>query len=441
MIPVVAIVGRPNVGKSTLFNRILGQRKAIVEGFPGVTRDRNYGVVTRYDIPFTLIDTGGFEPVSEERLLVQMREQSQLAVEEADVILFLMDGKEGLTPSDSEVAAILRKVAKPVLYVVNKVDGEKQEAGIAEFYALGVEMIYSVSAEHGRGVGALIDEVLGLLPPTKTVEEHEEVTRLAVIGRPNVGKSSLVNRLLGYERVIAHPTAGTTRDSIDTPFVYNKKRYVLIDTAGIRRKGRVSQKLEKYSAIMALKNMERAHIVLAVIDAQEGIAEQDLTVAGYAYEKGRAVILVVNKWDLLKKDNATMGQYVEKLRSTFKFLSFAPILFVSALTGQRVSKIMAEVEKVSAEYNKRIPTPALNKVLVEAVKSCQPPVYKGKRLKFFYTTQTAVRPPSFVIFVNRAEGIHFSYQRYLINKFRQAFGFEGAPVRIVFKDREQKGLR
>lgn len=438
MLPVVAIVGRPNVGKSTLFNRIFGRRKAIVEDIPGVTRDRNYAEVNRFDTPFTLIDTGGFEPVSEERLLVQMREQSQLAVEEADVILFVVDVQQGLTPSDIEVAGMLRRVSKPVLYVVNKVDGDRQEGGLPEFYALGVEVVYPVSAEHGRGIDDLMDAVLALLPPAPAPVEVGEEIRLAVVGRPNVGKSSLVNRLLGFERMVANPQAGTTRDSVDTPFTYNRKRYVLIDTAGIRRKGKVSQKLEKYSVVQALKAMDRADVVLVVIDAEEGVTDQDVTVAGYAYEKGRAVILVVNKWDRLTKDNATLGKFVEELRRTFKYLPFAPILFVSALTGQRVNKIMAEVEKVAQEYVRKIPTPQLNKVLSEAVRDHQPPVFQGKRLKFFYITQDGIRPPSFVIFVNRAEGVHFSYERYLGNKLREAFGFTGTPLRLYFKDRERQ---
>ena len=438
MLPVVAIVGRPNVGKSTLFNRIFGRRKAIVEDIPGVTRDRNYAEVTRFDTPFTLIDTGGFEPVSVERLLVQMREQSQLAVEEADVILFVVDVQQGLTPSDIEVAGMLRRVSKPVLYVVNKVDGDRQEGGLPEFYALGVDVVYPVSAEHGRGIDDLMDAVLALLPPAPAPAEPGEEIRLAVVGRPNVGKSSLVNRLLGFERMVANPQAGTTRDSIDTPFTYNRKRYVLIDTAGIRRKGKVSQKLEKYSVVQALKAMDRADVVLVVIDAEEGVTDQDVTVAGYAYEKGRAVILVVNKWDRLTKDNATLGKFVEELRRTFKYLPFAPILFVSALTGQRVNKIMAEVEKVAQEYVRKIPTPQLNKVLSEAVRDHQPPVFQGKRLKFFYITQDGIRPPSFVVFVNRAEGVHFSYERYLGNKLREAFGFTGTPLRLYFKDRERQ---
>ncbi len=435
--PIVAIVGRPNVGKSTLFNRILGQRKALVEDFPGVTRDRNYAEVTRFDHPFTLIDTGGFEPVSEDRLLVQMREQSQLAIEEADLILFVVDGREGLTASDSEVAQMLRRVEKPILYVINKIDGDRQELDTSEFFALGADALYPVSAEHGRGMGDLMDEVLRLLPPAPPTPADSEEIRLAIVGRPNVGKSSLVNRLLGKERVVANPEAGTTRDSVDSPFVYNRQRYLLIDTAGIRRKGKVSQKLEKFSVIQALKAMERAHVVLVVVDAEEGITEQDLTVAGYAYEKGRAVLLVVNKWDLPAKDNATLGKYVEEVRRNFKFLNFAPILFVSALTGQRVSKIMVEVEKVAAEFNRRIPTPQLNQVLGDAVKKHPPAVFQGQRLKFFYAAQTAVRPPTFVIFVNRAEGIHFSYERFLTNKFREAFGFSGTPLRLNFRDRER----
>ena len=434
--PIVAIVGRPNVGKSTLFNRILGQRKAIVEDFPGVTRDRNYAEVTRFDRPFTLIDTGGFEPVSEDRLLVQMREQSQLAVEEADLIIFLADGREGLTASDREVAQMLRRVEKPVLYVVNKIDGERQETAVAEFYALGVDELLSISAEHGRGIGELMDAVMEQLPPAAAPAADQEQIRLAIIGRPNVGKSSLVNRLLGQERVVANPAAGTTRDSVDTLFVHNQKNYLLIDTAGIRRKGKVSQALEKYSVIQALKAMDRAHVVLVVIDAVEGVTDQDLTVAGYAYEKGRAVILVVNKWDAVAKDNKTHGRYVEELRRRFKFLSFAPILFVSALSGQRVNTVMTEVEKVAAEFNRRVPTAQLNQVLGDAVKKHPPALFQGQRMKFFYATQTAVRPPTFVCFVSRAEGIHFSYERFLSNHLREAFGFAGSPLKLLFRDRE-----
>jgi GTP-binding protein len=436
MLPVVAIVGRPNVGKSTLFNRILGHRKAIVEDFPGVTRDRNYARVDRFDRPFMLIDTGGFEPVSEDRLLAQMREQSQLAIEEADIILLVFDCKEGLTPSDLEVFALLRRVDKPLICLVNKVDGEKQEAGLADFFALGLDELLSVSAAHGTGMGELIDRLEELLPETDGDQETSEETRLAVIGRPNVGKSSLINRMLGYERVVANPTAGTTRDSVDTPFVYNKKNYLMIDTAGIRRKGKVSQKLEKFSVIQALKAMERAHIVLVVIDAEEGVTDQDLTVAGYAEEKGRAVLLVVNKWDLVAKDNTTMGQYVIGLRDKFKFLPQAPVVFVSAVTGQRVAKIMGEVEALSEEFNRRLSTATVNKVLQDATAAHQPSMFHGKRLKFFYATQTAVRPPTITVFVNRSDGVHFSYQRYLTNKFREALELTGSPLRIRYQDRQ-----
>lgn len=435
---VVAIVGRPNVGKSTLFNRILGQRKAIVEDFPGVTRDRNYAEVTRFAKPFVLIDTGGFEPVSQDRMLIQMREQSRLAVEEADVIVFVLDVREGLTPADQDVAAMLRQVDKPVLYVVNKVDGTKQEELAIDFYGLGIDHFFTVSAEHGRGVNNLADEIVSLLPEGPLGSADDEELRLAVIGRPNVGKSSLVNRLLGEERVVANPTSGTTRDSIDSRFVFNKKNYLLIDTAGIRRKGKVSQSLEKYSVVQALKAMERAHVVVVVIDAEEGVTDQDVTVAGYAHEKGRAVILAVNKWDLVPKDNSTVGRYVESLRRAFKFLPHVKILFISALTGQRVTRIMPEVERVAEEFCRRVPTPALNNVLQEAVTTHPPPMVAGRRLKFLYATQSAVRPPTFVMFVNKPEGVHFSYQRFLVNQIREAFDLKSVPIRLQLRQRERK---
>ena len=438
MSAMVAIVGRPNVGKSTLFNRILGRRMAIVEDVPGVTRDRNYAEISRFDKPFLLIDTGGFEPASDDRLMAQMREQSQLAIEEADIILMLMDGRDGLNPADHEVTQMLRQVDKPVLFVVNKVDGPAQEIGLGEFYALGIDELWPVSAEHGLGMRDLLDRIQELLPELRSPSTADQPeTRLSIIGRPNVGKSSIVNRLLGYERRVANPTAGTTRDSVDTPFVYNRNRYVLIDTAGIRRKGRVSQKLEKYSVIQALKALDRSHIALMVIDAEEGVADQDLTIAGYAHDRGRAVIIVVNKWDKVAKDQSTMGRFVEEVRRKFRFLPDSPIHFVSALTGQRISKIMADVEKVSEEFNRQVPTAALNKVLQEAEQAHQPPFFRGKRLKFFYMTQTAVRPPTFVVFVNKAEGVHFSYQRYLVNCLRQAFGFTACPIRLRFVDRER----
>ncbi len=438
MKPIVAIVGRPNVGKSTLFNRLLGRRKAMVDDMPGVTRDRNYGNVERFDVPFILVDTGGFEPETSDRLLQQMREQSQLAMEEADVILFVMDGRDGLTPADREVVEMLRRVDKPVFHVVNKVEGERQEAGIGEFYALGVDNLYPVSAEHNRGIDDLMDDVIRALPTSMPAAGEEELTKIAVVGRPNVGKSSLVNRLLGFERVVANPTPGTTRDSIDTLFTCNRKRYLLIDTAGIRRKGRVTQKVEKYSVMDALRSIERADVVLIVLTAEEGVTEQDAKVAGYAYEAGRGCIFVVNKWDALEKDNNTIGRFVETIRMEFKYLPFAPILFVSAKSGQRLGRIMTEVETVMAQYDKRVSTSDLNRVLKAAVDAHTPPLYQGQRVKFFYATQVATRPPAFVVFTNRPEGIHFSYERYLMNQLREAFDFTGTPIRLFFKGRERK---
>lgn len=436
MKPVVAIVGRPNVGKSTLFNRLYGRRKAIVDDMPGVTRDRNYAEVDRFEVPFTLIDTGGFEPVSSDRLLQQMREQSRLAMEEADVILFVMDARQGLTPADREVVEMLRKVEKPVFFLANKVESEKQLADLGDFYALGIDRIFPVSAEHNQGVNDLMEEVIAAFPRTTPRQEEEDITRIAVVGRPNVGKSSLVNRLLGYERVVANPTAGTTRDSIDTYFNCNKKKYLLIDTAGIRRKGRISLQVETYSVVDALRSIERADVVLIVLNAEEGIVEHDAKIAGYAYEAGKACIFVVNKWDTLKKDNATVGKFVDRIRIDFKYLSFAPIVFVSAMTGQRTGNIMAEVEKVMAQYSKRVTTSELNKVLKEAVEHHHPPLAGGKRVKFYYASQVGTKPPSFVFFTNSPEGIHFSYERYLTNMLRQHFGFSGAPLRLMFRGRE-----
>lgn len=436
MKPVVAIVGRPNVGKSTLFNRLYGRRKAIVHDMPGVTRDRNYADVDRFDVPFTLIDTGGFEPVSSDRLLQQMREQSRLAMEEADVILFVMDAREGLTPADREVVDLLRRVEKPVFYVANKVESEKQLPDLGDFYALGIDRIFPISAEHNRGVDGLMEEVIPAFPRTADAKEDENVTRIAVVGRPNVGKSSLVNRLLGYERVVANPTAGTTRDSIDTHYSCNRKRYLLIDTAGIRRKGRISLQVETYSVVDALRSIERADVVLILLNAEEGVVEHDAKIAGYAYEAGKACIFVVNKWDTLKKDNSTTGKFIDRIRTDFKYLNFAPIVFVSALTGQRTGQIMSEVEKVMAQYSKRVSTSELNRVLKEAVEHHHPPLAGGKRVKFYYASQVGTKPPSFVFFTNSSEGIHFSYERYLSNMLRQAFDFSGAPLRLMFRGRE-----
>lgn len=437
MKPIVAIVGRPNVGKSTLFNRLVGRRKAMVDDTPGVTRDRNYASVNRFDVPFILVDTGGFEPETDDRLLQQMREQSRLAIEEADLILFVMDGRAGPIPADREVVEMLRRVGKPVFYLANKVDGDKQESDLNDFYSLGVDNLYPVSAEHNRGVGDLMEEVVKAFPQTPATEDDGEVVRIAVVGRPNVGKSSLVNRLLGYERVLANPTPGTTRDAIDTGFIWHGQNFVLIDTAGIRRKGKTVEKLEKYSVMDALRSIERADVALIVINAEEGVIEQDTKIAGYAYEAGRSCIFVVNKWDTLAKDNASIGDFVDRIRTEFKYLPFAPILFVSARSGQRIGRILEEVTTVMAQYSRHVSTSDLNRVFSEAVTAHHAPLSKGRRVKFYYITQVGIKPPTFVIFTNQPDGIHFSYERYLVNRLREAFGFTGTPLRLLFKGRER----
>jgi GTPase len=437
MKPIVAIVGRPNVGKSTLFNRLIGRRKAMVDDMPGVTRDRNYGNVDRFEVPFILVDTGGFEPETNDQLLRQMREQSRLAMAEADVILFVMDAREGLTPADREVAEMLRKADKPVFHLINKVDGDRHEAAMADFYALGVDEVFPVSAEHNRGIGDMMEAVVAALPLRGVAGTEDDVTKIAVVGRPNVGKSSLVNRLLGFERVVANPTPGTTRDSVDTYFTCNRKRYMLIDTAGIRRKGKTVEKIEKYSVMDSLRSIERADVALIVLDAAQGVTEQDEKIAGYAYEAGRGCIFVVNKWDALEKDNSTIGTFVDSIRTEFKYLPFAPIVFVSALTGQRIGKIMTEVDNVMGQYSRRVTTSELNRVFSEAVESHHAPMYQGRRVKFYYATQVGTKPPTFVIFTNRPEGVHFSYERYIANRFREAFGFSGTPLRLMFKGRER----
>lgn len=439
MKPLVALVGRPNVGKSTLFNRLLGHRRAIVDDTPGVTRDRNYASITRFEKPFILIDTGGFEPVTEDRMLQQMRDQSRLAIEEADYIIFMMDARSGLTPADIEVARMLRKIKKPVFYVVNKVDGEKLENESAEFYSLGVDNLYTISAEHNRGVLDLIDELISLFPAEDVSEQAESITRIAVVGRPNVGKSSLVNRLLGFERMVANPTAGTTRDSVDTYFTCNKKPYLLIDTAGIRRRGKTTQKLEKYSVVDSLRSIEKADVVLVVLDAEEGITEQDERIAGYVHEAGKGCVFVVNKWDKLSKDNKTFGVFTDKVRLEFKYLSYAPIVFVSALTGQRTTKIIETVDEVMEQFCRRVTTADLNRIFSEAIDAHHAPLAHGRRVKFYFSTQVATKPPTFVVFTNQPDSIHFSYERYLVNKFREAFGFSGTPLKLLFRGRDSKG--
>ena len=432
MKPIVAIVGRPNVGKSTLFNRLARRRKAIVIDQPGATRDRNYADCVWNGKACLLIDTGGFEPAATEGILVQMREQTRLAIEEADIIVFLMDGPQGLTPGDRDIAAQLRGIEKPVFYAVNKIDGLKHETLSYEFYGLGVETLYPVSAQHGPGVAELMDDMARLMPAAREKEEDEQI-RIAVIGKPNAGKSSLVNRLLGYERTIADSAPGTTRDAIDTPFTFRGRGYLLIDTAGIRRKSRVSLTLEKYSVIQAVKAVSRCDIALILIDAEEGVTEQDAKIAGLALESGAAVILVVNKWDRVVKDNRTVGQYVRKIKDQMKFLDFAPILFVSALTGQRVAKIFDTVETVYGQYTRRVQTPELNRKVQEFLAANPPPQFRNRANPFNYVSQVAVRPPTFVFFVRDPRSLHFSYERYLANRLREAFAFDQVPLRILFK--------
>jgi len=434
MKPIVAIVGRPNVGKSTLFNRLTGTRDAIVHNMPGVTRDRNYGDVDWYGKAFTLIDTGGFEPDSDDIILSQMRDQAQLAIEEADVIIFLMDGREGLTPADETVSDMLRKTKKPVHYVVNKIDGESNEEAGYDFYRLGIENLHTISAEHKRGIDGLMSDIVAEFPETEGYQE-EGLIRISIIGRPNVGKSSLVNRLLGEKRLLVSDVPGTTRDSVNTLLEKGDKKYLLIDTAGIRRKSKVSERLEKFTIVKALCSIDRTDIVIIVIDAQEGVTEQDEKVAGFAHEKGKGCIIVVNKWDLIEKDDSTIGKYVDRIRIDLKYMSYAPIIFISALTGQRVAKVLDVVDEVVAQSSKRVSTSQLNRVIEEAAMRHHPPSYQGKFVKLYYGTQIAASPPAFVIFTNHPKGIHFSYSRYIENKIREAFGFEGTPFRLLFKER------
>ena len=432
--PVIAIVGRPNVGKSTLFNRIAGKQKAIVIDEPGATRDRNYMDCLWQDKSFTLIDTGGFEPASEERILVQMREQTNLAIEEADVIIFLMDGKDGLTPSDIEIARQLRGKGKNVFYVTNKVDGDRHTDLLNEFYRLGIDQFYPISAQHGLGVSELMTVVTqDFAQAIETGDEQDEQIKIAIVGKPNVGKSSLVNRILGKERNIANPIPGTTRDAIDMPLKVRGKNYLLIDTAGIRKKNKISLTLEKYSVIQALKTINRCNIALVLIDAEEGMTEQDTKIAGLAYERGKACIIVVNKWDKIEKDNSTVGKFVEDIKEKLKFMDFAPIIFVSAITGQRAPKIFDLIEEVYIQYTKRIGTAQLNSLVEKSLQRNPLARFQGREQNISYATQISVKPPTFVFFVSNTKGIHFSYERYLINQIRANFGFENVPLKIIFR--------
>jgi GTP-binding protein len=435
--PIVAIVGRPNVGKSNLFNRLLQKRIAIVEDEPGVTRDRLYGRMDWSGREFVLIDTGGIEFTTKGGPMGgQVRQQAEMAIAESDVILFVVDGQEGLTSGDKEVAELLRRSNKPVILVVNKIDHPNLQSGVWEFHALGLAKVIPVSAQHGLNTGDLLDEINTLLPKDVEVEETGEVViKIAVIGKPNAGKSSLVNTLLGEERVIVSDQPGTTRDAIDTLLQRDRQQYLLIDTAGLRRTARIEVPTERFSVLRALRAIERSDVVLMVIDATQGITEQDKRVAGYAHERGRGLILVINKWDLIKKDGKTAQEYQKEIRYQLSFLDYAPIIFVSALTGQRCGRILNLVNSVAVNQQLRIPTAELNRLLLEATQIKPPPSRKGKQGKFYYTAQTGVGPPSFIFFVNDPKLIHFSYMRYLENKLREAFDFTGTPIRINLRRR------
>ena len=437
MKPIVAIVGRPNVGKSTLFNRMTRSRKALVDDFPGVTRDRNYGDVEWDETSFTVIDTGGFTDIKSEELGALVRYQVTQAIEEADAVILLMDGRAGMNPVDKDLVQRLRQGNKPVFYTINKIDGPRHETALSDFSVLGVGPLYPVSAEHGYGMNKLMDALAAALPESSP-EPLSDRIRLAVVGRPNVGKSSLVNRLVGDERLVVSELPGTTRDAIDTVCKVNQREYVLIDMAGIRRKARVKKKLEKFSVIKALRSLERCDIALVMMNAYEGVTDQDATIASYALEQGRACIILLNKWDLVAKEADTARKYVAAVRKRLKFLQFAPVLTVSVLTGQRVFKIFDVVEKVYEQYTQRISTGQVNRVFEAIVKGHQPPVYRGKRVRFYYVTQVAAGPPTFVCFVNYPEGVPVSYQRYIINGLREGLGLSLTPIRLILRRREKK---
>jgi GTPase len=434
MKPIVTIVGRPNVGKSTFFNRVTGTRKALVDDFPGVTRDRHYGDATWDGIGFTLVDTGGFPDQDKDDYADKIRFQIIQAIEDSDVVILLLDGKHGISPFDVDVVKILRKLTKPVFYAVNKIDGIEQEVKLYDFYSLGIKKLYPVSAEHRYGISDLLDDLISVLPETVS-DENGDMIKLAVVGKPNVGKSSLINRILGQNRLLVSDRPGTTRDAIDSVCHINDTSYLLIDTAGIRRKAKVSKKLEKFSIIKALRSLDRCDVALIVIDAYQGITEQDITIAGYAFERGCGCIFLLNKWDIVEKDSKTTLKYYEQLRMQAKFLSFSPIITISALTGQRVLKIFGLVEEVFSQYSARIGTGPLNKIFEQAIERTEPSLYRGRRIKFFYATQVSTAPPTFVCFVNYPEAVHFSYKRYLINQIREGAGLDKTPIRIIFRKR------
>ena len=438
--PVVAIVGRPNVGKSTLFNALAGEMISIVKDTPGVTRDRIYADVSWLDKEFTLVDTGGIEPESKDIILSQMREQAQIAIDTADVIIFLTDVRQGLVDADSKVAEMLRKSAKPVVLVVNKVDSfEKFMTDVYEFYNLGIGDPMPVSSASRLGIGDMLDEVVKYFPEGAGEEEDDDRPRVAIVGKPNVGKSSIINKLLGEQRVIVSDIAGTTRDAIDTDIVHNGKEYVFIDTAGLRRKNKIKEELERYSIIRTVTAVERADVVVVMIDAAEGVTEQDAKIAGIAHERGKGIIIVVNKWDAIEKNDKTMREYESEVRRVLSFMPYAQVMYVSALTGQRLAKLYDMIDMVIENQSLRVATGVLNEIMMEAVAMQQPPSDKGKRLKLYYITQVSVKPPTFVIFVNDKELMHFSYTRYLENKIREAFGFKGTSLKFFIRERKEKG--
>lgn len=434
--PVVAIVGRPNVGKSSLFNYLCGRRISIVEDTPGVTRDRIYAEVEWRDRKFTLIDTGGLEPYSADKILQQMRRQAETAIDMADVIVFIVDAKEGMTATDREIADMLRKSQKPVILTANKVDnvGEPPPQ-VYEFYNLAIGDVFAVSSTHGLGIGELLDKIYEYFPENEEEEYDGDTIKVAVIGKPNSGKSSLINRMIGEERVIVTDIPGTTRDAVDTFFEQGDDRYVFIDTAGIRRQSKIRENIERYSTLRSWTAIERSDVCLIMIDAVDGATEQDTKIAGYAHEQGKASFVVVNKWDLIEKETGTMEDYRKKVLEKLGFMQYAPVIFISVKTGQRFNKILEMIRFVYEQASIRIPTGALNDLLNEATAMVQPPSDKGKRLKLFYGTQSAIRPPTFVLFVNNIDLFHYSYERYIENQLRKSFGFEGSPIRFIHRER------
>ncbi len=436
--PIVAVVGRPNVGKSTLFNALAGENISIVKDTPGITRDRIYADITWLDMSFTLIDTGGIEPESKDIILSQMREQAQIAIDTADVIIFMVDVKQGLVDADSKVADMLRRSKKPIVLAVNKVDDfKKYMADVYEFYNLGIGEPFPISSVNRLGIGDLLDEVSSHFDKTLAQEEEDDRIKVAIVGKPNVGKSSIVNKLVGENRVIVSDIAGTTRDAIDTEITYQGKEYVFIDTAGLRRKNKIKEELERYMIIRTVSAVERADIVILVIDAVEGVTEQDAKIAGIAHDRGKAIIIAVNKWDAIEKDNKTVNQFTQKVRQVLSFMTYAEITFISAVTGQRLPKLFELIDIVYENHSMRVATGVLNEIMAEAVAMQQPPSDKGKRLRLYYITQAAVKPPTFVIFVNDKELMHFSYTRYIENQIREAFGFKGTPLKFIIRERKE----